>query len=55
MSDATRLGEEMSSTLAFHEDEGHVAVIWSMLVPFSKVIGRVTEPLPSVIYKVDKK
>lgn len=52
MSDATRLGEEMSSTLAFHEDEGHVAVIWSMLVPFSKVIGRFTEPLPlpSVIF-----
>ena len=45
MSDATRLGEEMSSMLAFHKDEGHVAVIWSMFV-LSKDIGRFTEPLP---------
>lgn len=46
MSDAARLGEEMSSMLAFHKDEGHVAVIWSMLLPLSKDIGRFTEPLP---------
>ena len=46
MSDATRLGEEMSSMLAFHKDEGHVTVIWSMLCPLSKDIGRFTEPLP---------